>query len=120
MDQLSDQILADLLKRLLLLEKELNQQLKINREAAGVVELDQTSVGRVSRMEAIQQQSMVISTREKTSLRLEKVRYAIKMMAQDEYGFCKRCDEVISFARLLAQPESNLCVNCQTRVDTQR
>ena len=63
MDQLSDQILADLLKRLLLLEKELNQQLKINREAAGVVELDQTSVGRVSRMEAIQQQSMVISTR---------------------------------------------------------
>ena len=120
MDQLSDQILADLLKRLLLLEKALNQQLEINREAAGVVELDQTSVGRVSRIDAIQQQSMVISTREKAFLRLEKVRYAIKMLAQDEYVFCKQCDEVISFERLLAQPASKLCVNCQTRVDTQR
>ena len=118
MEKLSNQQLAAIRKRLLQLEKNLSQQMEINRDAASIVALDQTSVGRVSRMEAIQQQSIALSTRRKTCLRLKRVQAALRALADNGYGFCGQCNELITFERLLARPEANLCISCQNHADT--
>ena len=68
MEKLSSQQIAVIRKQLQQLEKNLSQQMEINRDAASIVALDQTSVGRVSRMGAIQQQSIALSTLRTTHL----------------------------------------------------
>lgn len=102
------------------LQTDLEEQLVIGEAAAGIVNLDQTSVGRISRMDAMQQQSMAVSTRQKAALRLRKVKAALQAMTQDEYGYCRQCDETIAFNRLLAQPEAKLCLSCQDKADRQQ
>ena len=120
MDELRDdklQALQASLQRQLL---ELTEQLQISQQAAGVVTLDQTSVGRVSRIDALQQQSMAISTREMAALKLKRVKLAIQAIADNNYGYCQKCDETIAYKRLLAQPEANLCLLCQDKADRQQ
>jgi len=95
-------------------------QLEANSGAADTVTLDQSKVGRVSRMDAMQQQQMALSTRAKAKLRLQKVVAALNAIEQDEYGYCRRCDEDIGFPRLQAQPGTALCFNCQNHSDMQQ
>ncbi len=111
---------AELKQRLLGLQAQLNQQLIIGEDASKVVTLDQTSVGRLSRMDAMQQQSMALSTRGKISSRLQQVEAALRMMDTGEYGYCRDCDEPIAVPRLLAQPEAALCIRCQDTADRQQ
>ena len=96
MDAFSAQQLAQLRTRLLQMQAELNEQLQISKQATDVVELDQTMVGRVSRMDAMQQQSMALSTREKANLKLDEVKTALRTMTGDDYGYCRRfhCDDL--------------------------
>ena len=117
-------ISASQLKKLesLLLQSEadLQEQLKISKAATDVVTLDQTAVGRISRMDAMQQQSMAVSTRGKASAKLNRVKAALRAIANDEYGYCRQCDESIAFKRLLAQPEASYCLSCQEQTDRQQ
>jgi len=109
------------LKRLLLeLHAELGEQLSNSVEASKIVPLDQTSVGRISRMDAMQQQNMAVSTRHKTKTRYQRVQAALQAMAADDYGYCGSCDETIPLRRLLAQPEATLCIQCQGSADRQQ
>ncbi|NKB34121.1 MAG: TraR/DksA family transcriptional regulator [Pseudomonadales bacterium] len=119
MDPLKPGQLDSLHQTLLKLEKELQAQLQMNKESADVVQLDQTLVGRVSRIDAIQQQSMAVSTRQKAQFKLRKVKTALQAIAEDDYGYCRQCDEPIGFPRLNAQPEANLCLQCQDKADQQ-
>ena len=120
MDVLDKQQIQSLQDQLLRLRTELNEQLEISEQAAGVVTLDQTAVGRVSRMDAMQQQSMAKSTREKASSKLKKVQAALQAISDNDYGYCRKCDELIAFKRLQAQPEAQLCIHCQDKVDRQQ
>lgn len=117
MPALTQPQLDTLHSRLNSLRAELEQQLELSAEATGVVELDQTLVGRVSRVDALQQQSMALSTRRKVESRLARVAHALAIFASGDYGYCQRCDEEIGIARLQAQPESVLCLRCQDQVD---
>ncbi len=109
------------LKSLLVqMHRDLEEQLSLSEAAIGIVTLDQTTIGRITRMDAMQQQSMAAFTREKAALRLRKVTLALHNMDHDEYGYCKKCDELIALPRLLAQPEANLCLSCQDRADGQQ
>ena len=74
-------------------------------------------VGRVSRIDAMQQQSMAVSTRGKALLKLKKVQASLKAIESGDYGLCRQCDEAISFGRLNAQPQANLCLICQDKAD---
>lgn len=112
--------LEELKRRLLELQTELGEQLSDSLEASRIVTLDQTTVGRISRMDAMQQQNMAISTRGKTKLRFHKVQSALRTIAANEYGYCHRCDEAIPLRRLLAQPEATLCIQCQDNADRQQ
>lgn len=120
MENLNPENLHALQNLLLQSQDELEQQMSIGKTAAGVVKLDQTTVGRVSRVDAMQQQSMAVSTREMASQRLKKVKLALKNLDKDCYGYCERCDEEIPLKRLLAQPEANLCLMCQDKQDQQQ
>jgi len=118
-DPLNSKQLKQLQHALTVSKIKLEKQLLINKDSAGVVELDQTLVGRVSRMDAIQQQSMVVSTRQIAQRKLKKVQAALNSIANDDYGYCRQCDEPIGFLRLTAQPEANLCFLCQDKADQQ-
>ena len=77
------------------------------------VTLDQQSVGRVSRIDAIQQQQMAIASQQQASERLRKIEKALRRIDEGEYGYCLECGEAIALARLQAQPFANLCIDCQ-------
>jgi len=78
------------------------------------VTLDQQSVGRVSRIDAIQQQQMARANQEQTALNLKQVVLALGRIDSGEYGICLDCGEVIAFARLQARPFVTLCIECQS------
>jgi DnaK suppressor protein len=76
------------------------------------VELDQTSVGRISRMDAIQAQEMSRETarrREQLSLRIEGALHRIK---SGRFGPCFQCGEDIDLRRLRADPTMTRCRAC--------
>ena len=77
------------------------------------VELDQTSVGRLSRMDAMQQQEMFNACRTGYKKHLQDVQYALLNIEQGEYGWCEHCGESIDLRRLEVKPESRFCIGCQ-------
>lgn len=95
---------------------ELEQQLKLTEQSSQTVELDQTLAGRVSRIDAIQQQKMAQSSHQRDKKRLAEltvVLVAIRELTNDEFGLCEECDEEIPIARLIIKPESKYCITCQ-------
>jgi len=91
----------------------LEQALAESAESARVVELDQPAIGRVSRIDAIQQQKMTEANRGAQQSRLQLARSALRRFDDDEYGDCLACGEEIGLARLEARPESLFCIQCQ-------
>ena len=82
-------------------------------QAAEPVRLDQQAVGRVSRVDAIQQQQMALANREQAQQLIKRVEQALQRIESGEYGYCMDCAEPIPMARLQAQPQAELCLNCQ-------
>ena len=76
------------------------------------VTLDQQSVGRLSRMDAMQQQSMDIAREERRRKRLKVLEAALARLAEDDYGYCITCGEDISLERLQADPATTRCLDC--------
>ncbi len=111
--------LATLRARLERLVRDLTEQIEGTRDAAEPVDLDEP-IGRVSRMDAIQQQSMIQANRNAARQRLSLARAALERIEADEYGECASCGEEIAPARLEASPEAALCVECQGRRESRR
>lgn len=76
------------------------------------VELDQTSVGRLSRMDALQNQAMASAQSRRRAGRLKAIAAALKRMDEDEFGWCQDCGEAIPVARLELDPTAARCVSC--------
>ncbi len=91
----------------------IRQQLKLSQESSQTVELDQTLAGRVSRIDAIQQQKMAQSSNARDNKRLLELETALESLANKDFGLCEECDELIPIARLKIKPESKLCIGCQ-------
>lgn len=116
--ELSDAQLAQQRQMLEALKVEL-QELLSSDDSGGAVELDQSRVGRLSRMDAMQQQAMAVAKLDTYKRRLRSVVAALQRIEEDDYGFCKVCDEPIPLARLQIRPEAEYCLNCQDRADRQ-
>ena len=84
-----------------------------SRESRAPVQLDQQSVGRLSRMDAMQQQSMDVAREDRRQARLAALASARKRIDSDDYGYCLGCVEDIAEARLKIDPAVTLCVDCQ-------
>ena len=107
----SDVQLKELSEDLFALRKELEFTLSAAEERTDIVDLDQ-EIGRLSRMDALQQQKMAEAERARHKLRLKSVLMAIEALEEGDYGFCRRCGEPIDYRRLKARPESPCCVPC--------
>jgi DnaK suppressor protein len=94
------------------LAADLRVQLVSSEEGARPVDLDEP-IGRLSRMEAMQQQSMTQANRRAAQLRLQQVEAAKMRVERDEYGECAECGEAVGFKRLVVRPEAPLCIGCQ-------
>ena len=90
----------------------LDELLASSAEGARPVDLDEP-IGRLSRVDAMQQQSMLAANRNAAQLRRRQVEAALRRIESDEYGECVSCGEWIDPRRLAALPESPLCVACQ-------
>ena len=103
----------DQFKTLLLDRREaLLQADETGEEAEKVVELDQTRVGRLSRMDAMQAQAMSRETGRRRRLDLVKTDAALKRLEEGEFGECLDCTEAINPNRLEADPTATLCISC--------
>ena len=107
----SDDI-ARLKQKLLVKRSELQHQEKEYNEAGSTVELDQTRVGRVSRMDALQSQQMALESARRWQQQVQKIEGALQRIESDEYGYCFVCGEAIAMARLNTDPTSTRCVDC--------
>jgi DnaK suppressor protein len=98
-------------------KQQLNQQLASSEASSQPVALDQQSVGRVSRIDAIQQQQMAKANRQQDTLTLKATIAALKRVENDEYGYCLECGESVGFSRLRIQPHAEMCLECQSAIE---
>jgi DnaK suppressor protein len=113
-EHLSRDQIAELARQLKQKQTDLESQLEHSRQGTEPVTLDQQSVGRVSRMDAMQQQQMSLATREQAALLLKDISSALNRIDSHEYGYCLDCGEPVGFARLQAQPQALFCLACQS------
>jgi len=81
---------------------ELAAQDELGRDAQKTVVLDQQSVGRLSRMDALQQQAMAKAQQNRRGASELRIRAALARIADDEFGYCSDCGEPIEKKRLEA------------------
>lgn len=91
---------------------ELNRLIESSRDGRRPVELDQTRVGRLSRMDAMQHQAMALETERRRSLELKRIETALTRIDGDEYGYCLTCGDEIPEKRLELDPTVAVCVDC--------
>lgn len=89
-------------------------------DAAKTVELDQTSVGRLSRMDALQGQAMSVELQRRRQLELQQIKSALTRIETGDYGYCINCDEAIVPGRLELDPAASLCVACASEKEKHR
>ncbi len=81
-------------------------------EARAPVELDQTTQGRLSRMDAMQAQAMALETQRRRELRCSRIEAALARLEEGEFGACVLCGEDIQEKRLVVDLTTPTCVDC--------
>ena len=92
------------------LEKEIMELKELTRPIA-----PENAIGRVSRMDAINNKSINEAALRKSEERYKKLKYALSRIDEESFGLCDRCGTAIRPGRLLLMPESNYCVRCAAR-----
>jgi DnaK suppressor protein len=105
---------------LLARERELIEEEKDGDDAAGTVELDQTRLGRLSRMDAMQAQQMAKATSRRRHAERGRIAAALKRIGDGEYGYCLGCGDMIPIPRLEIDPAAAQCVGCAANSEAER
>ena len=90
----------------------LEKSMIVTDEALKTVELDQSAVGRLSRMDSLQNQGIAKGLRERESIKLALIQEAMRRLDAGTYGACTVCGAEVAFERLLVFPESATCAPC--------
>ncbi len=72
----------------------------------------ENAIGRVSRMDAINNRSINEAALEKTSQKLKHLKVALSKFNDTDFGLCRRCNQQIPVGRIILMPQTNLCVSC--------
>jgi DnaK suppressor protein len=91
---------------------ELAQTEDTARDASKTVELDQCTVGRLSRMDAMQHQAMSLETNRRRATHIKRIRTALAKIEEGDYGYCDDCGEPINPKRLAIDPATPFCIGC--------
>lgn len=97
-------------KTLLAKKQEMTDLLSASADDAAPVELDQTQQGRLSRMDALQQQAMAAETQRRRQRQVHLLDAALKRLDEGEYGYCVNCGEAIEPERLTLDPATPFCI----------
>lgn len=117
-EEYSQQELAQFKQQLEALQHEFAQELTALQETSQVVELDQPTQGRLTRMNALQEQEMAKANKQHVEQRMFLIKAALRRIEEGEYGYCLCCDEPIDPKRLHAAPESAYCLKCQAHKES--
>ena len=109
---LSESFVAGIREKLLALREELESLTATSDESSQIVELDQSRVGRLSRMDALQAQAMAQASGRRRGIMLRQITAALGRIDRGEYGLCQSCEEPIPQKRLELNPAVTLCVEC--------
>lgn len=111
---MTDQEKKDIKKQIQQLMIRMSEDIKVLEEMTQPVK-PENSLGRVSRMDAINNKSvMEVSLRNKRD-KLTKLKVALANVDHPDFGLCVMCQRPIQAKRLIFLPESNRCVRCADR-----
>ena len=97
---------------LLARQAELAEEDAANADSRDTVELQQDSVGRLSRMDALQNQAMAKATHARRQAERNRLQAAMARLDDGEFGYCEDCGEEIAAGRLRLDPAAPRCVEC--------
>jgi DnaK suppressor protein len=109
---MNKQEIEQIRQRLLCLRSELQGLEEENRETGEPVELDQSRVGRLSRMDAMQGQQMALESARRRQHQLSKIEGTLRRIDSGGFGRCFVCGEEIDMRRLLIDPTNTRCMEC--------
>ena len=72
----------------------------------------ENAIGRISRMDAINNKSVTEAALRTAEEKLDKLNYMIKQVGENDFGVCVKCKKPIPIGRILLMPQSRHCVNC--------
>ena len=99
-------------------QKDLREVQASGEAASAVVELDQTAVGRLSRMDAMQAQAMSVEIDHRRKLELQRITAALNSIETGDYGYCLECGDSINPQRLKSNLTVTLCIDCASEAET--
>ncbi len=102
-------------KRLLLEKNKIQADLKASKDTSATVTLDQTSVGRVSRVDALQAQAISVAARDQRLMDLQNIDASLVRIQEGDYGYCLECDDLIAPKRLEANLSTQYCIKCASK-----
>ena len=82
------------------------------KEDEAPVELDQAKVGRLTRMDAMQQQAMAQAAGRRTEQERQRIMTALNRIKSGDYGYCIKCEDEIAEKRLQFDPSALVCISC--------
>lgn len=101
--------------RLQTAKDDLEEYSALSSQSRAPVELDQQSVGRLSRMDAMQQQAMAQAQERNRQRDLVRIEMAHRRISEDEYSYCANCGDEIPDKRLEIDPMAERCVGCASQ-----
>ena len=88
-------------------EKKINSYTELCKPIA-----PENSIGRVSRMDAINNKSVVEAALREAKQKMQQLKFIQGKTDEKNFGSCLKCNNIIPFMRLMIRPHSNYCVNC--------
>jgi len=109
---MNDEAIKQIRQQLIHLRSELQEMEKEYKDSGKTVVLDQSRVGRLSRMDAMQAQQMALESARRRQQQMQKIDGALRRLDAGEYGYCFVCGDEIPAQRLAADPTSTRCLAC--------
>ena len=72
----------------------------------------ENAIGRISRMDAINNKSVVEAALRESEKKLDDLKYVESQINEEYFGLCMKCKTSIPIGRMLFRPQSKYCVNC--------
>lgn len=112
MNALTDAQISELTAELDRVVRKLERSMRTTEEALRPIQLDQTAVGRLSRIDSLQNQGLTRNLQEREQAKLGQVITAFQRIEAGTYGLCVECGGDIPFERLQVFPETPTCTAC--------
>jgi DnaK suppressor protein len=103
-----DELRAEIARQL----EKLERSMRVTGESVEPVKLDQASVGRLSRIDSLQNQRLARNLQERERAKLAQIQAALKRLHARTHGLSTECGAGIPFGRLYVFPEAPTCASC--------